>query len=329
METPAKLFTVMVFTALCVSFVPLVYAQAIGRQVSPFDFQLDESAVDGKLYSYLTGPGPAAIIKQNETKSLPVIILSATGKPILVKFHVTVGSNQTGPVQMPLGVNATVEPSEIMLGYKQNYTVHITVSADKNAPDGKYALNIVGEWPQENGFVGSSIVINIGKDFGPNSMPFNFQWTPLKQFQSGVPARNVSCAEGFQLILKSEDGSPACVKLTSIQKLVLLQWALKPINELTVEEFKDTYKIGEKIDFAIKFKGFRSCGPPSFLIKNAENKTMWESPIVLTLCDPDTGYGEYKWKFRGLYTLILNQTGSYSMNISFSNKTLEKEFEIK
>ena len=103
----------------------------------------------------------------------------------------------------------------------------------------------------------------------------------------------------------------------------------KSINELTIEDFKDTYKAGEKINFALKFKGLYTCGIPSSIVKNAENKTIWESPIELTLCDPDTGYGEWKWKFGDLYTLILNQTGSYHMKISFSDKTIEKELEIK
>lgn len=153
--------------------------------------------------------------------------------------------------------------------------------------------------------------------------------TPLKQFKSGIVSQDVKCKKNLILVTKTENGSPACVKLTSIQKLVLLHWALKPINELTVEEFKDPYKASEKIDFVMKFKGFHACGYPSAIVKNAENKTIWESPIELTLCDPDTGFGEYKWRFGELYNVILNKTGSYRVDISFSDKKLEKEFEIK
>jgi hypothetical protein len=153
--------------------------------------------------------------------------------------------------------------------------------------------------------------------------------SPLQQFKSGIAANNVKCQQDLQLVIKSEDSSPACVKLASVKKLVLLQWALKPDNELTVEELKDAYKAGEKIDFTIKYKGLYTCGYPSSVIKDIENKTVWKSPTAVVLCDPDTGYGEYKWKFGELYTLILNQTGSYHMIISFADKTLEKEFEIK
>jgi len=325
----ARSIVAVVIASLCVSLLPYVHAQAVGSQVSPFDFQLDESAVDGKRYSYvIEGGSPAAIIKQNETKSLPVIILPATDKPVPVKFHLSVGYDQTGPIQMPLGVHAIVDPSEITVKPHHNETLNIVVSVDKNAPSGKYQLNIVGEWPGPNGFLGSSIIINVGKDYGPDAMPFNAMWTPLKQYQSGKAVKDIQCNQDLHLVIKSEDGTPACVKLGSINKLVSLHWALKPANELTIEEFKDAYKVGEKIDFAIKFKGFRSCSPPSFMIKNAANKTIWESPIVLTLCDPDIGYGESKWKFGELYSLPINQTGSYAMDISVSDKTLEKGFFV-
>lgn len=153
-------------------------------------------------------------------------------------------------------------------------------------------------------------------------------WSPLQQYEKGFDAQDIVCKQDLQLVIKSEDGSPACVKLSSINKLVSLHWALKPVNELTIEEFKDTYKVGEKIDFAFKFKGLFVCGYPSFIVTNTENKTIWESPIVLTLCDSDTGYGESKWKFGDLYSLSINQTGSYKMNMSFSDKTVEKEFFI-
>ena len=221
--------TAVLITSLCVSLLPSAYAQAVGSQVSPFDFQLDESAVDGKRYSYvINGGSPAAIIKQNETKSLPIIILPATDKPIPIEFHLSVGYNQTGAIQMPLGVHAIVEPSEITVKPHQNETINIVVSVEKNAPSGKYQLNIVGEWPGPNGFLGSSIIINVGKDYGPDAMPFNAMWTPLKQYQSGVAIKDISCNQDLQLVIKTEDGSPACVKPQTAKKLVERGWGTFP-----------------------------------------------------------------------------------------------------
>lgn len=49
--------------------------------------------------------------------------------------------------------------------------------------------------------------------------------SPLKQFNSGIAANNVTCKQDLELLFKAEDGSPACVKPSSIQKLVDWGWA--------------------------------------------------------------------------------------------------------
>lgn len=58
--------------------------------------------------------------------------------------------------------------------------------------------------------------------------------TPLQQFRSGIAANDVKCGQGFQLVIKSEDNSPACVKLQTAQKLVERGWgwAMQPIDSL-------------------------------------------------------------------------------------------------
>lgn len=54
--------------------------------------------------------------------------------------------------------------------------------------------------------------------------------SPLEQFKSGIPASKVSCKQGFQLILKKEDHSPACINPGDATKLVSQRgWGL-PIN---------------------------------------------------------------------------------------------------
>ncbi len=48
---------------------------------------------------------------------------------------------------------------------------------------------------------------------------------PKKQVAAGVKPYDVVCREGLQLIFKSSDSSPACVKPETVQKLVLRGWA--------------------------------------------------------------------------------------------------------
>ncbi|HJS82827.1 MAG TPA: hypothetical protein VJ742_08360 [Nitrososphaera sp.] len=48
--------------------------------------------------------------------------------------------------------------------------------------------------------------------------------SPLKQIKEGIVPENVVCKEGLELVFKL-NGEPACVKTTSIQKLIAWGWA--------------------------------------------------------------------------------------------------------
>ncbi len=52
--------------------------------------------------------------------------------------------------------------------------------------------------------------------------------SPLTQFKTGVAAKDVQCKQGLQLVIKSEDGTPACVKPETMQRLIDLGWAKNP-----------------------------------------------------------------------------------------------------
>ena len=49
--------------------------------------------------------------------------------------------------------------------------------------------------------------------------------SPLKQIQLGILPQNVSCNDGFELVIKVSNEMPACVKATSVQKLKEIGWA--------------------------------------------------------------------------------------------------------
>src|SRR5713226_2256398 len=55
---------------------------------------------------------------------------------------------------------------------------------------------------------------------------------PLKQIKSGIMAKDVQCAKGLILVLKSENDLPACIRETSLAKLILRGWA-KQASEST------------------------------------------------------------------------------------------------
>jgi hypothetical protein len=47
--------------------------------------------------------------------------------------------------------------------------------------------------------------------------------SPLKQIKEGIVPENVVCKQGLELVFKL-NGQPACVKTTSIQKLIAWGW---------------------------------------------------------------------------------------------------------
>ena len=51
--------------------------------------------------------------------------------------------------------------------------------------------------------------------------------SPLKQVSDGSLPEHVTCKEGFSLIIKTTDGSPACVNHASVEKLMQREWGMK------------------------------------------------------------------------------------------------------
>ena len=49
---------------------------------------------------------------------------------------------------------------------------------------------------------------------------------PLKQIQDGTDPSDVTCTEGLELVMKVSNGLPACVKPSSVEKLIERGWAI-------------------------------------------------------------------------------------------------------
>jgi len=50
--------------------------------------------------------------------------------------------------------------------------------------------------------------------------------SPLKQIQLGTLPQNVSCKDGFEIVIKASNKMPACFKTSSVQKLVERGWVI-------------------------------------------------------------------------------------------------------
>jgi len=83
--------------------------------------------------------------------------------------------------------------------------------------------------------------------------------TPKQQINVGILPSEVQCKAGLELIFKSTDGSPACVKPSSVEKLIERSWGIIPKqNILETPESKisvidSTNVIDANNQFAINF----------------------------------------------------------------------------
>lgn len=98
-----------------------------------------------------------------------------------------------------------------------------------------------------------SFPVSFGLGYGSIAKPVVTS-TPLKVFKEGISVKDIVCTEGLQLIIKAEDGSPACVKPDTAQKLIERGWAksttygtgISPLNaNISNSNFTLNYSITE------------------------------------------------------------------------------------
>ena len=86
---------------------------------------------------------------------------------------------------------------------------------------------------------------------------------PLKQIQEGVKSSDVTCTEGLELVLKFSNGQPACIKPSSIEKLIERGWAIHILPDYTNENNNsEIFTLGEflvdtmNVDYFQNSKGY-------------------------------------------------------------------------
>ncbi|MDH5416676.1 MAG: dienelactone hydrolase family protein [Nitrosopumilus sp.] len=70
---------------------------------------------------------------------------------------------------------------------------------------------------------------------------------PVKQVKSGTEPAHVTCTEGLELVLKMSNGQPACIKPSSVAKLIERGWAIHVLPDYEKNENNNStiFAIGE------------------------------------------------------------------------------------
>lgn len=202
------------------------------RSIAAFDWQIDEQYTRDGFVDF--------IVSKGSHNSLPVTVRSISNEPIMLVVHTTYNFDQTGPAKLPSGVDAFFEPTQFRLEPNQSKQVELVINVDENAPSNLYDLQIVGTWEEEGktpDFMGSSIRLHVGRDYGIGKIPVNMLDPPLKfwkyaQNDKDVTIYDTSCRNDYVLVVKAKDGSPACVNYQTKPKLIQRYWASldHPIN---------------------------------------------------------------------------------------------------
>jgi hypothetical protein len=83
---------------------------------------------------------------------------------------------------------------------------------------------------------GIDVEYDVATHGGVESITANQIDLPLKQFRSGTLAQDVKCRDGLSLVIKTEDGSPACVKPENVSKLLIRGWAILNLKDFGVNQ---------------------------------------------------------------------------------------------
>jgi hypothetical protein len=102
--------------------------------------------------------------------------------------------------------------------------------------------------------------------------------------------------------------------------------------ELTINGLKDTYKVGEEVDFIIKVTGYRRlCTFPNIAVQNTNTgQVVWYSrTAILSFCEPAHDINEeFHPRDIDRIPIILNETGTYRLGASVGGKPLLKNFDV-
>jgi hypothetical protein len=101
--------------------------------------------------------------------------------------------------------------------------------------------------------------------------------SPRAQMIHGVSAQEVKCRDGFQLVIKTSDNSPACIKLSSVSKLMGWGWIKSIAAGTQAKVQKLQVSIIEK-DEVYSWTSGEQNNPTLTLIQNTENVLEIQNP---------------------------------------------------
>lgn len=211
--------SIMYVTVIITSLIFIV-PSASAHLVPGFSIQPDQNYTDPVTHNLNTKEGhPHIVITRGSEFVLPMTLKSENDS-LMTSYSllVTNGTNFTAETIMP-GISIHVVPDYFTTHNGTDQKLNLTIKVDKNAPSGVYEPNLAIKW--NDSVTSSTLVSSISFQVG------KWNWDSLsRQVESGISTQNVVCKSSLQIvIIKTENGSPACVKPDTSKILIERGWA--------------------------------------------------------------------------------------------------------
>ena len=108
--------------------------------------------------------------------------------------------------------------------------------------------------------------------------------SPRVQMTSGVSAQDIQCKEGFKLVFKVTNNMPACLKSSSVQRLIDRGWAklgdtMMNANTDKVEEKTNKLELtAAEVDETYRWSDSNGINPTLTILDNANNVIQIQNP---------------------------------------------------
>ncbi len=270
---------------------------------------------------------------------------------ILPNVAIPVGLDFTNTGNVTLyDVHIAFVNSSVLQNFKTNFgnftlkvgqekTILGTIYSPSEITNVSSSVNWMVYAKNQDGTIGSKEFhrsINLANRFAPE------YWSSypviLPPLQQGGTVDGIECKKEFQLIIKLDDYSPACVRPSTNQTLIERGWGesmaslLEPpaIKRLEITGLQQNYKVDQSIHAIVKYTGWGYGITPEIKILDSNDTQIWfNCPDCVTHTELALGYPGIFTTFsynvtdvNGQYPII-NKTGTYTMITSLGNKTVE------
>lgn len=118
--------------------------------------------------------------------------------------------------------------ANVTIGLEKDHSVIVESKSVPVMQNGTFVTSFIIPTDYANSW---SVMVS-SKNAGNLTLFLNFNSSPLVQLKSGINEKDITCKQRLQLIIKAEDGFPACVKSDTAQKLIERGWGMLSIPSI-------------------------------------------------------------------------------------------------